>query len=273
MNKEQLLECAYRLGIRGLTTENTNGMIMSKIAEVLGKPAIQEDGEEVSESLLNTIITAGPDTVAKESGPVLHRAQNIPNLTPTGVWHGKRARIKRPKTGTNDMNGAIFNWNGLICIIPIDVEVDIAWPIYEAIQLCNGMRMKIRQEEDPRDAAKVQNIKEIEYYRKYPYEFIGVTPGTEKLPESPWEYTLDMYVDHFPGFTIRMWRQLCILWEITNEVAGVRPGMKPRDEIRQRREAIHFDRNLPLSEDIALRMRVRNEKRADIHMLPKELAA
>ncbi len=267
MNKEQLLEIAYRLGIRDLVMEDSNAKISAAINEVLGKPIIEED--EIPESIAHSILSSGPDAVAKAGAQPNTNTKNIPNLTPTGIWHGKRCRLRRPKTGTNDMAGAIFNWNGFICIIPIDVEVDVAWPIFEAIKLCNGMKMKIRQEEDPRNPARVNNVKEIDYYRKYPYEVIGITPGTEDLPESPWEYVLDQYVDNFPGFTVRMWRQLCVQWEISDNEAGVMPGMKPKQEVEARRNAVHFNRNLPVTTDLQMRMRVRNEKRADIHMRPK----
>jgi len=162
------------------------------------------------------------------------------------------------------MSGAIFNWNGYPCIIPIDTVVDIPWPIFEIIKNCVGMEMEIRQEDDPHDKGKVRNIKEIEYFDKYPFQFMGVTPGTEDLPESPWEYTLDAYVEDFPGFSVRMWRQLCILWEINDKQAKIVPGVEPDEEIRTRRNAIHYLLNLPQGAEAGMRRRVRNEKRVDI---------
>jgi hypothetical protein len=132
------------------------------------------------------------------------------------------------------------------------------------MQQCVGMEMEIRQEDDPRDKGKVRNIKNITYYDKYHYQYKGVTPGTEDLPESPWEYTLDQYVDDFPGFTVRMWRQLCILWEISDAQAKIVPGVSPEEEMETRRNAVHYLLNLPQDADADLRQKVRDEKRSDI---------
>ena len=266
--KQELLKAAKTLGITTVNTKSTVDELTKAINEVLGTPDLgvddQDEKDERTASYAATIAKHGEEAVAKETGAVVAEVHNIPNLSPTGIWEGKRARLRRVKTGHNDMSGAIFNWNGYPCIIPIDKQVDIAWPIYEIIQNCVGMEMEIRQEDDLKDKGKVRNIKDITYYDKYPFQYMGVTPGTEDLPESPWEYTLNMYVDDFPGYSVRMWRQLCILWEINDEQAHIKPGVSPEEEIRTRRNAVHYLLNLPQDVELEIRARVRNEKRVDI---------
>ncbi len=266
--KQRNLTAARMLGIKGLTKDSTEDEIRQAISVVLGEPDLGNDDQnaEKTDSYTAVIAKHGEEAIASATGAVKTSAQNIPNLSPTGVWNGKRARIRRVKTGHNDMGGAIFNWNGWPTIIPIDLDVDIAWPIYEIIQQCTGMEMEITQEEDPKNKARVRNVKNITYFDKYPYQFKGVTPGTEHLPESPWEYTLDMYAQDFPDFTVRMWRQLCILWEITDEQAKIKPGVGPEKEIETRRNAVHYLLNLPQGVEGAVRQRVRDEKRSDIGM-------
>jgi hypothetical protein len=270
------LMAAKILGISGLNENTPIDEIDKAINEKLGKSDSGDDNldKRILDSHVATITKHGEEAVAKASGPVVADLMNIPNLSPTGQWEGKRAHLKRTKTGHNDMQGAMFNWNGWPCIIPIDKWVDVAWPIYEIIQKCRGMEMEIRQEEDPRNKGRVKNIKDISYFDKYPFTCIGVTPGTEDLPESPWEYTLDMYVKDFPGYTVRKWRQLCILWEISDDQANISAGMSPEKEVDVRRNSIHYHLNLPLAQSeekedgatLEVREQIRNEKRSDIGM-------
>jgi len=266
--KQDLLKTAKVLGIEGVNTKSTIDELRAAINVKLGNPDLgaddQEAKDERTDSYAATIAKAGPESVASETGAVKAKVNNIPNLAPTGIWEGRRAKVRRVKTGHNDMSGAIFNWNGYPCIVPIDMDVDIPWPIFEIIKNCVGMEMEIRQEDDPRDRGKVRNIKEITYFDKYPFQFKGVTPGTEVLPESPWEYTLDMYVEDFKDYSVRMWRQLCILWEINDAQAKIVPGVSPEEEATTRRNAIHYQLNLPMDASIAIRKQIRNEKRVDI---------
>ena len=274
--RQAALSAARILGIKGLSLENSLKELHSAINAKLGNPDSGDDDldKEITDSHAATIVEHGVEAIASATGPVVASVRDIPNLAPSGQWEGKRAHLKRTKTGHNDMSGAIFNWNGYPCIIPIDIWVDIPWPILNIIKNCRGMDMDIRQEDDPRDKSKVRNVKEETFFDKYPFQFEGVTPGTEHLPESPWEYTLNMYVEDFPGYTVRMWRQLCILWEISDVEAKISAGISPKAEIETRRNAIHFKLSLPLaqSEDdkegvpVELRQKIRNEKRLDIGM-------
>lgn len=269
--KQDLLKAAKTLGCKGVNTSSNLADLRKAINEKLGVPDSGDDDldTKITESYAATVLKAGSDAVAAKTGPVVASSRNIPNLSPNGKWEGKRARIKRTMTGHNDMMGAIFNWNGWPTIIPIDAVVDVAWPIYEIILNCTGMDMDIRQEDDPRDRSKVRNIKNITYYEKYPFQFMGITPGTEDLPESPWEYTLDAYVNDFPEYTVRMWRQLCVLWEISDDQASISPGLGPDQEIVCRRNSVHYLLNLPQGVDVKVRKQVRNEKRSDIGMEAK----
>lgn len=278
--KQDLLKAAKTLGITTVDKDSSDDEIRTAINAALGVPDLDDDDrsneqkagdDQRTDSMAAVLAKHGREAVASQTGPVVATEQNIPNLSPTGQWQGKRARIRRVKTGHNDMGGAIFRWNGWPTIVPLDTVVDVAWPIYEIMKQCVGMQMEITQEEDPRDKGRIHNKKNITYYDKYPYQFLGVTPGTEHLPESPWEYTLDQYVDDFPGFDVRKWRQLCILWEIADAQCEVSPGMKPADELEARRNAIHYALNLPQTANKADRERFRRQKFMDIGM--KERAA
>ena len=264
-NKRDLYNVAKTLGIAGVTRTTSRADLETAINEKLGNAPIAEDATP-GPDYARVIAQHGTEALATETGPAMAKPQDIPNLSPTGTWQGKRAKLKRTKTGHNDMEGAIFNWNGYPCIIPIDMPVDIPWPIYGIIQQCRGMNLEIRQEDDGK---KVMNVKDISYFDKYPYQFMGVTPGTEHLPESPLEYVLDMYVEDFPDFTVRMWRQLCILFEINDETAEIKPGVGPEAEIIARRNTVHYLLNLPQEVDQAIRERIRDEKRGDIGMEAK----
>lgn len=269
----QLLRSARMLGIKGLKEDSPVDEMIAAINEKLGNADSDFDDQESQDqrtaSVADALATHGPEIIATESGATPAPPGSIPNLFPTGQWQGRKARIRRLKTGNNDIGGAIFRWNGWPTIIPIDTDVDVAWPIFEIIKNCRGMKMTIRQEEDSRDRGRVKNIQEPSYYDKYPFTFIGVTPGTEHLPESAWEFTLDQYVEDFPNFSVRMWRQLCVLWEIDDAQAGIKPGLAPEKESELRRNAVHYHLNLPTDANREIRLRIRNEKRSEIGMPAK----
>jgi len=274
--REKLLTMVRALGEKP-SEDATEAELQSEIDRVLGEPNIQigsdEENAQANANQQGAVATAlakhGEQAVAKSTGAVLANSGNIPNLSPTGIWQGKRARLKRTPTGNNDMGGAIFGWNGYPTIIPLNQTVDIAWPIFIVIQNCVGMDMEITSEEEQKNKTRIIKKTNITYVDKYPIQYMGVTPGTEQLPESPWEYTLDMYVDDFAGYSVRMWRQLCILWEISDAQAEVKPGISPDKEAEQRSNSIHFKLNLPKDAERIVRERVRDQKRSDISMEAK----
>ncbi len=272
----ELLKAAKTLGTTSVNKNTNKDDLLAAINNVLGNPTgagkselNAEQQAEITESFAAVVNKAGPESVATKSGPVKAGARDIPNLSPNGQWQGKRARIKRTVTGHQDIGGALFRWNGWPTLIPLDREVDVAWPIWEILKGTVGVRVEVEQVEDPRDKGKINNIINQSKYNKYPYQFMGVTPGTEHLPESAWEYTLDQYVEGFEGFTARMWRQLCALWEMNDKDSGIKPGMGPEAEVEARRNAVHYLLNLPQTDDRDVRAAVRNEKRADIGMEAK----
>jgi len=279
ITKRELLATARVLGIKSVNSNSTLPELRKAVNEKLGVPDLgtHDDDPTVSQDLKDkrtdsyaALISASKDVeVATDFVASPPETLDIPNLAPTGRWGSRRARLKRTKTGHNDMSGAIFNWNGYICIIPLDVVVDVPWPILNIIRNCMGMNMEIRQEDDPRDKGKVMNIKEIQYYEKYPIQYMGITPGTEVLPASPWEYTLNEYVNGFENFTVRMWRQLCILWEISDSEAKIKPGVGPKDECITRCNAVHYRLNLPLEASADLRERIRGERWVDMGLTEK----
>jgi len=273
MNKKELLRAAKTLGITSVSAKNNEDEIREAINAKLGNPAPDADlsGEqraEITDSYAAIVNEAGPESVASE-GAVMPTLRDIPNLSPNGKWQGKRARIRRTKTGHQDMGGALMRWNGWPTIIPLDVVVDIAWPIFIALKAAVGLNLEVTQEADPTNKARIHNIMKESRYDKYPHQYMGVTPGTENLPESAWEYTLDQYVDGFPGYTVRMWRQLSVLWEITDVESGIKPGMGHEAEIITRKNSIHSKLNLPFTDDKAMLLRIRNERRSDIGMEAK----
>jgi len=273
---KELLETARALGIKSVNANSKKDELYAAIQMKLGNPVAAgdremsaEEKEEIIDSYSEVINRAGPSAIATATGAVKAAARDIPNLAPNGVWQGKRARIKRTKTGHQDIGGAMFHWNGWPTLIPLDTVVDVAWPIYEIIKDTVGVTVEVEQVEDPKDKGRVNNIIKQSTYEKYPTQFLGVTPGTENLPECGLEYVLDRYVEGFDGFTVRMWRQLCALFEMGDKACGIAPGMGPDAEITARRNAVHYLLNLPETDDVAMRQKVRNEKRADIRMVAK----
>lgn len=264
--RSKLLASAKKLGAKVADDAQIDD-IRRAINEKLGFPDDNAENPAGQTDEIANIIVDNPDAVAGEltNLPSDFRT-NIPNLAPNGRWEGKRARIVRTRTGHNDMAGAIFRWNGWPTIIPIEVACDVAWPIYEAIRECRGTRASVRQVEHPTDPGKVNNVVETTKYDKYPYQFLGVTPGTEHLPESALEYVLDQYAEDFPGYSLRMWRQLCALFELSDPRCGIKPGMMQEEEIKVRRNALHAELNLPMGANKGIRARIRDEKRSEYRM-------
>lgn len=264
--RNELLKTAKTLGISSVGTSSSKEELRAAIQAVLGEPdsaADQASNDQVTDSIANVVAKHGEEAIATATGAVLAGANSIPNLSPNGKWEGKRARVLRTTTGQNDMGGAIFNWNGWITIIPIDTPVDVAWPIYEILKETVGVKVRVTQEQD---GEKIKNVMHKTEYRKYPFQFMGVTPGTENLPEHAWEYTLDQYVEGFKDFTVQMWRQLCVLWELTDSGIGLGPGVSPTEEVKIRENAIHAHLNLPYGVPRETREVIRDQKRVNIGM-------
>src|SRR3990172_9072330 len=110
--KQEYLAAAKVLGLKGLSMNSNLDELRSAVNAVLGLPDLTptDQSNQQTDQVATIIAKHGHEAIARPTGPVVAPFGNIPNLAPTGIWEGKRARIRRVKTGHNDMGGAPFNW-------------------------------------------------------------------------------------------------------------------------------------------------------------------
>lgn len=148
------------------------------------------------------------------------------NLTPDGIWGGRRHRVKLPvPEGSKLAKSERFDWNGKFYSINYEEPTDIPEPILEILRNNKGRR--ISQEKIGTDGESTTRITPTDRG----FSYIGVTPGTEHLAGSMTEW----YQKRGAGWYDKRSPQ-----EI-NLIAG-KLGVKTRHELNGRTEVVpHAD--------------------------------
>lgn len=134
------------------------------------------------EGLLNTLGVPAQDLPAASQPRAIaaRSSEVIPdyNLTPNGLWGGRRHRITlhKPSDAPKSCEGVPFQWNGKPqFFVTFGEPVDVPEPIYERMrELKRGTgKMKLL------DNGEVET--EFTHREVHAFNYHGVTPGTENL--------------------------------------------------------------------------------------------
>lgn len=252
-NDKQLLTKTARA--MGITIPHSLGIddIKKRIADKLGNLGWNQLDETDAEpeakdrAVEGAIETLTRSEFAGASYPTrLPRAGVLPNLLPfMNPWGGKRMRIKRVRR-ENDQKILFIHWNGYPFVLGIDAEyADVPMPHYNNLMNTRGQKLEQKRVKDETSGLTIwDNVwHEHEYM---PIQSLGVSPGTEHLPESLKHYIYQMYVEGFPGFNNRMWSQITRngynYKDYSNkpgeEHLNIRVGMALEEQIRVRRQTI-----------------------------------
>lgn len=144
------------------------------------------------------IRATGPGGASGSSIPRVYRSSLLPpvNLTPSGLWGGRRRRVRvpRPSTATKSENAMPIGWNGKATYwLPFDEPVDLPWPIYQRL-LQKKIRRPVQKSIDGPDGTK--EITTDWKFDAFLFQDMGDTPGTENLPTSMTQW----YQDKGPEF-------------------------------------------------------------------------
>lgn len=146
-----------------------------------------------------------------------------PNFKILDKWAGRKYRVKVNAPDREYGNRPYYvAWEGqAYCLDPRKAYQDIPAPIFHALKAAKRL--------DMRSTWNLQTLsmdKEWLEFDNYPYSLIGITPGTEHLPESAREWfqrdalAHDLYAHEKEDNLERIWSYL---------TDGARPNAKDRD--------------------------------------------
>jgi hypothetical protein len=191
---------------------------LREAADILGLNFGPNTSERTMRLKLCEKIGTMPPDEASDPAPVSIKRGNgpfdpKPNLTPSGVWGGKRHRVTIfPQTNENTDNAQSYVRLFHECEprdYPFGVELDLPHPHYESLRRAETGTLKDREVKDSSG-----NLVRIEHYEvkspRYPHQYHGVVPGTEDLPTSLKDYWQRQAVktNNFEGIQRRMLIQI-----------------------------------------------------------------
>jgi hypothetical protein len=136
------------------------------------------------------------------------------NLTPNGVWGGRRHRIvlHRPD-GVKIEGGKVFGWNGKPYAIAYDEVTNIPEPFLNALK--ETISPRTRSIDVPLgDGTVERHIEIVQGGQTYRYDYRGVDPETANRAGSLSEYYREKGPEFFEALTKADMREICKLCDI-----------------------------------------------------------
>jgi hypothetical protein len=122
------------------------------------------------------------------AGPVRMKRMQRPRLAPGDAWEGKRQRVRVNRSKDEETHSAfVLYWNGAARAFPYDQVIDMPWPYWvhlRDIKVGKLFQDKVRDA----DGVWTSNTNREVFTPLFSYTDMGVTPGTEHLPESILHY-------------------------------------------------------------------------------------
>lgn len=159
LTKDELIEAGKIFGCE-FDRAASESVMRTKLCEKIGEAPMQEPEVKVA--------------------PV--KAGQKPNLTPQGVWGGRRQRVilSRGPLDMNHRNKAI-TWEGITRAFPYDEMVDMPLPWFNVMK--DAVNAHITQKKVHDDDDNLIGMQKVETpYNVHQYRDLGPTPGTEDLP-------------------------------------------------------------------------------------------
>lgn len=159
LTKDELIEAGKIFGVQ-FDRATDESVMRIKLCEKIGEAPMREPA-------------AAPRAVGKNKKP---------NLTPQGVWEGRRQRVilSRGQLDMGHRNKALI-WEGITRVFPYDEMVDMPEPWFNVMK--DAVSAHVTQKKFNDDDGNLQAYVKIETpYNMHSFRHLGVTPGTEDLP-------------------------------------------------------------------------------------------
>ncbi len=174
LTRKQLFEAGKTLGLNfGPSTTDKNMRI--QLCQTLGKNVDEEPETKLR-----------PAPRFKTNGIFDPK----PELKNIDSWGGKRmmVRVYKPSADADSPQEYFqVTWEGQKRYFAYNINVDLAWPHFQALK--NAEKTRLDQEELKDNKGILTGIKNVwTPSPRYHFNVVGVTPGTENLPESTLEY-------------------------------------------------------------------------------------
>lgn len=153
------------------------------------------------------------------------------NLTPNGVWGGRRHRVvlNRPD-GAKIEGGKVFGWNGKTFAIAYDEVTSIPDPFYQILVQTKNPRVR-PVEVHLGDGSMEKHIDIIEGGQTYRFDYRGVDPETADRAGSLSEYYRNLGPKFFDARTLPELREIAKLCDI--QLRDEEKALKDESRLRE----------------------------------------
>ncbi len=158
------------------------------------------------------------------------------NLTPSGIWGGRRHRISLPRPeGSRLAQAEGFVWNGKhTYYVPYDEVIDVPEPIYQILVTNKRRRPTTIETQIPGGGTEKTTGWEFD---NISFQYIGADPETQNRAGSMMEWYQSRGSEFFKKLTMRQMQLIAQKVELPTE-QRIGPGVPPRvlgeDELRGR---------------------------------------
>lgn len=234
------LEDAQKVGFR-----NTTRAEFRKYAEELGidNVAPNADSKTLKKAVFNALgLAMNPEQTAADNRRMKVTSTRgsdavLPsyNLTPNGIWQGRRHRMSIPRPeGSKHAAAEGFSWNGKhTYYIPYDEIDNVPEPIYQLIITNKRRRPKMVVP----DGAGMGEVTTGWEFDSAPMTYLGVDPETQNRAGSLMEWYQSRGSEWFDKLDLRQMQLICAKCDIstTRPVGGgVPPAQLNEEDLRAR---------------------------------------
>lgn len=164
----------------------------------------------------------------KHNGPVIRPPYN---LTPNGLWGGRRRRIKIPRPdGVKAGQAEPISWNGKATYwLPYEKVESVPYPIYLILM---DRRKRIVGRETVRSGDGAEEMRTTFSFSEYPMSDFGDDPLTADRAPSMTEWYRERGVKFFLARNTRELQSICGLLEISVTRGDIQKSAKSDEELR-----------------------------------------
>lgn len=213
---------------------------LRKYAEQLGEePAPNATAAQLKKMVFNALgMAMNADKTGPARAPVVTATRGgdkiYPsyNLTPSGIWGGRRHRITLPRPeGMKYAQAEGFSWNGKHPFyIPYNEVIDVPEPIYQIIEA----NKKPRHKNVAPEGGTVGESTTVWEFDDTPYSYRGVDPVTERRAGSLLEWYQSRGTEWFKSLSLAQLQLVAAKLEVSAQQhmgVGVPARILPQDEL------------------------------------------
>lgn len=170
LTRDELKQAAGILGLE-FAAQTNNDTLRKKLCEAIG-------------TVSATLPESDAKAIRREPSVKLALTATPPVLGPSGRWGGRYRRVRLVRGEAHkDYNAFPITWEGITKYFSFDINVDMAWPYFCALQNMRDTTLTKTLSSDGHHSVTTETTNQA-----LPFSDMGDTPGTENLPTDMREY-------------------------------------------------------------------------------------